>query len=136
MLVGLLEAELLGCCEDMALKISTEEDDVPSEGYQSASDREKRILALGFLFRSFISSGMYRKNIELEKQVQRTELFNDGNYTQKKKKKRASIKRLPSICCFAIVPTKYDSMFIFCDEIKLYTIRFTRFLREIPCPKR
>lgn len=48
MLVGLLEAELLGCCEDMALKISTEEDDVPSEGYQSASDREKRILALGF----------------------------------------------------------------------------------------
>lgn len=91
MLVGLLEAELLGCCEDMALKISTEEDDVPSEGYQSASDREKRILALGFLFRSFISSGMYRKNIELEKQVQRTELFNDGNYTPKKKLKKKEL---------------------------------------------
>lgn len=41
MLVGLLEAELLGCCEDMALKISTVEDDVPSQGYQSASDREQ-----------------------------------------------------------------------------------------------
>lgn len=27
-------------------------------------------------------------------------------------------------------------MFTFCDETKLYMIRFTRFLREIPCPKR
>lgn len=49
MLVGLLEAELLGCCEDMALEIHTEEDVVPSEGYQSASDREPRILVTGFI---------------------------------------------------------------------------------------
>lgn len=28
MLVGLLEAELLGCCEDMASKLPNEEDDV------------------------------------------------------------------------------------------------------------
>lgn len=27
---------------------------------------------------------MYRKNIEIEKQVQRTELFNDGNYAPPK----------------------------------------------------
>lgn len=49
MLVGLLEAELLGCCEDMALKIPTEEDDVPSEGYQSARDIEQRILVPDFI---------------------------------------------------------------------------------------
>lgn len=35
MLVGLLEAELLGCCEDMASKLPSGKDDVPSEGYQS-----------------------------------------------------------------------------------------------------
>lgn len=34
-LVGLLEAELLGCCEDMASKLPSGEDEVPSEGYQS-----------------------------------------------------------------------------------------------------
>lgn len=38
MLVGLLEAELLGCCEDMASKLPSGEDDVPSEGYQSEGD--------------------------------------------------------------------------------------------------
>lgn len=32
MLVGLLEAELLGCWEDMAIKIPGGEDDDPSEG--------------------------------------------------------------------------------------------------------
>lgn len=61
MLVGLLEAELLGCCEDMALKISTEEDDVPSEGYQSASDREKRILALDFYLGHLYPPGCIEK---------------------------------------------------------------------------
>lgn len=35
MFVGLLEAELLGCCEDMASKQPTGEEDVPSEGYLS-----------------------------------------------------------------------------------------------------
>lgn len=35
MLVGLLEAELLGCCEDMARKLPSGGDDVPSEGVQS-----------------------------------------------------------------------------------------------------
>ncbi len=35
MLVGLLEAELLGCCEDMASKLPTGEEGVLSEGYQS-----------------------------------------------------------------------------------------------------
>lgn len=34
-LVGLLEAELLGCCEDMACKLPAGEKNVPSEGYQS-----------------------------------------------------------------------------------------------------
>lgn len=34
MLVGLLEAELFGCCEDMASKLPSRED-VPSEGYRS-----------------------------------------------------------------------------------------------------
>lgn len=34
----------------MALKISTEEDDVPSEGDQSASDRELRILVICFVY--------------------------------------------------------------------------------------
>lgn len=38
MVVGLLEAELLGCCEDMASKQPSGEDDVPSEGYQSEGD--------------------------------------------------------------------------------------------------
>lgn len=38
MLVGLLEAELLGCCEDMASKLPNGEDDVPPEGYQSECD--------------------------------------------------------------------------------------------------
>lgn len=42
MLVGLLEAELLGCCEDMALKISTEED-------QSVGNRRQRMLVLDFI---------------------------------------------------------------------------------------
>lgn len=35
MLVGLLEAELLGCCEDMASKLPSREKVVPSEGFQS-----------------------------------------------------------------------------------------------------
>lgn len=35
MLVGLLEAELSGCCEDMASKLPSGEEDAPSEGYQS-----------------------------------------------------------------------------------------------------
>lgn len=38
MLVGLLEAELLGCCEDMASKLPNREDGVLSEGYQSEGD--------------------------------------------------------------------------------------------------
>ena len=42
MLVGLLEAELLGCCEDMASKLPSGEDAVPSEGYQSEGDTEGR----------------------------------------------------------------------------------------------
>lgn len=29
MLLGLLEAELFGCCEDMACKLPTEDNDVP-----------------------------------------------------------------------------------------------------------
>lgn len=33
MLVGLLEAELLSCCEDMASLLPSGEEDVPSEGY-------------------------------------------------------------------------------------------------------
>lgn len=37
MLVGLLEAELLGCCEDMACKLPAGEKNVPSEGDQSES---------------------------------------------------------------------------------------------------
>lgn len=35
MLVGLLEAELLGCCEDMACKLPAEKKNFPFEGYQS-----------------------------------------------------------------------------------------------------
>lgn len=37
-LVGLLEAELLGCCVDMAHKQPAEENDVPSSGCQSKVD--------------------------------------------------------------------------------------------------
>lgn len=40
MLVGLLEAELLGCCEDMACKLPAEKKNVPFEGYQSESDKK------------------------------------------------------------------------------------------------
>lgn len=43
MLVGLLEAELLGCCEDMACKLPAEKENVPFEGYQSESDKKKGI---------------------------------------------------------------------------------------------
>lgn len=39
-LVGLLEAELLGCCEDMACKLPAEENNVPSEGCQSKVTRK------------------------------------------------------------------------------------------------
>lgn len=42
MLVGLLEAELLGCCEDMACKLPAEKKNVPFEGYQSESDKKKK----------------------------------------------------------------------------------------------
>lgn len=38
MFVGLLDAELLGCCEDMASKQPTAEEDVPSDGYLSVGD--------------------------------------------------------------------------------------------------
>jgi len=40
MLVGLLEAELLPCCEDMTSKIPNGEDKFSSEGYQSEGDTE------------------------------------------------------------------------------------------------
>lgn len=50
MLVGLLEAELLGCCEDMASKLPSGEDDVPSEGSQSKMNtKEKLLVILHFL---------------------------------------------------------------------------------------
>ena len=42
MLVGLLEAELLGCCEDMASEQPSGEEDVPSEGYQSEGGGTKQ----------------------------------------------------------------------------------------------
>lgn len=38
-LVGLLEAELLGCCEDMASRRPREKEGVPSAGYQSEMGR-------------------------------------------------------------------------------------------------
>lgn len=41
MLVGLLEAELLGCCEDMASKLPRREDQVLSDEYQSKGDERK-----------------------------------------------------------------------------------------------
>lgn len=39
-LVGLLEAELMGCCEDMAIQLPSGEDDDPSEGLQSEGSRK------------------------------------------------------------------------------------------------
>lgn len=41
MVVGLLEAELLGCSEDMACKLPTEKNDVLSEGYQSGGKNNR-----------------------------------------------------------------------------------------------
>lgn len=38
MLLGLLEAELFGCCVDMAHKLPTEDNDVLCEEYQSEGD--------------------------------------------------------------------------------------------------
>lgn len=43
MLLGLLEAELFGCCVDMAHKLPTEDNDVSCEGYQSEGDNNSTV---------------------------------------------------------------------------------------------